>query len=218
MTTERDRIQHNITAEAQAITKTTVIDLDAFLALSSDDRAARWRQWDRAAKFQACALQLERKQGDWTPDQVEQAILHYDRKWGPEPRSDLPIPPIPEILEVVVDTIADARRHQDWQGVRQFDRIRANILGGAKLAWHHGDLLITSLNNPGAVYSVNARGCSCPNGAAGKASCWHIALHDTLLDMRETAAVSADIEADRNAAAALGRRLATARVPYLEAA
>jgi len=94
-----------------------------------------------------------------------------------------------------------------------------SVLNGAKLCWHAGDLLISSLNTPGAVYSVTNCGCSCPNGAAGKAQCWHVALFDLLLDMQATAVESADMLADAaEAELTLRDRIVASRRLYLEAA
>lgn len=114
------------------------------------------------------------------------------------PPSDLTIPPVADILALVKERRDLAQLHEDAAGVRQLDRVRMNLLSGARLSWHLGDLLIQSVNTPGAVYSVNRAGCSCPNGVAGRASCWHVALYDLLLDLAETAADTADIEAERD--------------------
>lgn len=113
---------------------------------------------------------------------------------------DFPRIPDAESIAALAKERADlARLHDDMPGARQLDRVRMNVLNGAGLRWHLGDLLIQSVNNPGQVYSVNRAGCTCPNGQVGKAACWHVALFDLLLDMQEEAAVSADIEADRAA-------------------
>ncbi len=128
--------------------------------------------------------------------------------------SDLLIPPTDDILTLVKERSDLARLHDDYLGARQLDRVRQNLLNGARLSWHLGDLLIQSVNNVGAVYAVNARGCTCPNGAAGKASCWHVALYDLLLELLEERAATADMEADRAAERELGRRLALARARY----
>lgn len=224
MTTERDRIQARITAEAQQVVKTTRIDLDGFLALSSDERGARWRQWDEAAKFQAVAMMLERRCGDWTVEAVAHWTAHYNAKWeASQVVTDMTIPPASEILGLAKERSETAQRHEDWAGAAQLNRLRVNVQRGARLSWHLGDLLIQSVNHPGTVYSVSRKRCTCPNGQAGKASCWHICLHDLLLDMLDTAADTADMEADaaaeRAAAAQLGRRLCAARAQlYSEAA
>jgi hypothetical protein len=99
--------------------------------------------------------------------------------------------------------------------------VRVNLLNGAALSWSLGDLLIQSANRPGAVYSVNRSGCTCPNGLKGKAQCWHVALYDLLLDMQEDRAAAADILADAAAErteAELSQRLAVARASYQVAA
>jgi len=129
---------------------------------------------------------------------------------GPE-RSDLLIPPTADILSTVKERIETARLHEDWPGVRQLDRIRQNLLNGARLQWHAGDLLIQSVNNPGQVYSTNGRGCSCPNGQKGKSECWHVATYDLLLEMLDDRAAAADILADAAAERELGRRIAMER-------
>jgi hypothetical protein len=113
------------------------------------------------------------------------------------PTSDLTIPPVASILALVKERYDQARHFDDTPGARQLDRVRVNLLAGARLAWSLGDLLVQSVNNPGQVYSVSARGCTCPNGVKGKASCWHVCLYDTLIDMRETEAETADQEADQ---------------------
>lgn len=218
MINEADRINQALTDEARDGLK-TVISLDGFLALKGEARAARWRQMDRAGKFQLVAQQIERLGYDWMPSDVEAQIAKYDEKWENGQReSDLVIPPAAEILAVVSDSIVDARRHDDMQGVRQLDRIRANIVRGARLTWVLGDLLIQSVNNPGVVYSVNRSGCSCPNGTAGRSQCWHVALFDLLLDMLDRDAETADMEAEPTPAE-LGQRLCAARQRlYSEAA
>lgn len=137
--------------------------------------------------------------------------------------SDLSIPATDDILAVVKDRHAMALLHEDWPGVGQLDRVRANLTRGARLTWCDGDLLVQSVNNPGQVYSTNGRGCTCPNGRKGKSECWHVAVHDLLLDMMDERAATADHEANRAAeetqdVASLGQRLAAARARYLVAA
>ena len=111
------------------------------------------------------------------------------------PPTDLTIPPVADILALVKERYDAARLHDDYPGAGQLDRVRRSLDRGAALSWSYGDLLIQSVNNPGSVYSVNRAGCTCPNGRAGRSSCWHVCLFDLLLDMRQTAADSADIEA-----------------------
>lgn len=112
-------------------------------------------------------------------------------------QADFPLTPSAEQIAALAKERADlARLHDDTPGARQLDRVRMNVLNGARLCWHLGDLLIQSVNNPGNVYSVNRSGCTCPNGASGKAACWHVALFDLLLDMLDEEAATADMEAE----------------------
>lgn len=212
MTTERDRIQARAEADAQQL-KTVRMDLDGFLALSSAERAARWQRLDRASKTDLVIQQLARCGYEWTDELVAEQIAKYDARWE---CSDLAIPPAEQIAALAKERSDTAQRHGDWAGAAQLARVRVNVMRGAPLLWHLGDLLVSSLNTPGAVYVVSRRGCSCPNGRKGKAQCWHVALFDLLLDLQQTAADTADMQADAAAvrehtAAELGRRLALAR-------
>ncbi len=196
MTTERDRIQARTAAEAQHVAKATRIDLNAFLALSDAERGARWRQWSLASKQDVVIQQIEALGYDWDAAAVAHFVAKYDTRWeNGQQDSDLVVPAASAILARASDDSDTARRHEDYQGVRQLDRVRMNVLRGARLCWVRGDLLIASINHPGVVYSVNRSGCSCPNGAAGRAQCWHVALFDLLLAMLETEAETADMEA-----------------------
>jgi hypothetical protein len=71
MINEADRINARIADEAREISRTR-IDLDAFLALSSDERGARWRQWDVTAKADAVIQQLGRAGLSWDQATVDQ--------------------------------------------------------------------------------------------------------------------------------------------------
>lgn len=93
MTTERDRIQARADADAQSL-KTVRMDLDAFLALKGEDRAARWQQLDRASKQDLVIQQLGRCGYDWTDELVAEQIARYDAKLEV---TDLVIPPAAEI-------------------------------------------------------------------------------------------------------------------------
>jgi len=135
--------------------------------------------------------------------------------------TDQTIPPAADILALATERRETAERHDDRPGVRQLDRLRMSIASGARLHWVLGDLMVGSINNPGAVYAVSRAGCSCPNGLAGKAACWHCALYDLLIDMQEERAATADMEAERAETAAteratMGRRLCAARRQYQE--
>lgn len=205
--------------ETQDIIRHTRIDLDAFLALKGEARAARWRMFDATAKADAVIQQLGRCGVEWTDELVAMWVAKYDAKYGSQPASELAIPAPAAIADDAQEQAQIAAQHGDFAGARQLDRVRMNVLLGARLCWHAGDLLIASLNNPGQVYTVNSRGCSCKNGKAGRAQCWHVALYDRLLAMREHAAQLADDAAERTVRAStprvLGARLAAARSAYL---
>lgn len=201
--------------ETQDIIRHTRIDLDAFLALKGEARAARWRMFDLQAKQDAVIQQLGRCGVEWTDELVAMWVAKYDAKYGQQPESELAIPAAAAIADDAKEQAEIAAQHGDYAGARQLNRVRLNVLSGARLCWHAGDLLIASLNTPGLVYAVNARGCSCANGRAGKAQCWHCALFDMLARMREEAAVSADIDEERRTA--LWRRVVKARAPYVMA-
>lgn len=211
MINEADRINARIADEAQEISRTR-IDLDAFLALHGAARAARWQQWDVSSKADAIIQRLGRLGLDWTNDLIAEWIRKYDAKYGV---TDMLIPPTDEILLAAQERSELSQRHEDWAGAAQLNRLRVNVGRGAHLSWQLGDLLIQSLNTPGAVYSVNRRGCTCPNGRAGKAQCWHVALFDLLMDMLDERADEAD---DAAAAAELGRRLASCRARLMQEA
>ena len=184
-------------AEAQDILRHTRIDLAGFLALKGEARAARWRMLDTTAKQDLIIQQLRRAGLEWDDTLVTDWLGYYDAKWGAAPQSDLAIPSAAEIADAAKEQADLARQHGDHIGAGQLDRVRLNVLKGARMAWHLGELLIASLNTPGAVYAVNRRGCSCANGRAGKTSCWHVGLFDLLLQMQQTRADTADMQAER---------------------
>jgi hypothetical protein len=168
------------------------IDLDAFQAMTPAGRSAVWAVASEADR-RGLALQCIRR-ANHGPDEATIALYLelLEAKFG----SDLAIPTTADILETVKERHATALRHEDYPGARQLDRVRQNMLNGARLTWHLDDLLIQSVNNPGAVYSVNRAGCTCPNGQKGKSSCWHVALYDLLLEMQDDRAAAADLIAD----------------------
>ena len=184
-------------AEAQDILRHTRIDLAGFLALKGEARAARWRMLDTTAKQDLIIQQLRRAGLEWDDTLVTDWLGYYDAKWGAAPQSDLAIPSAAEIADAAKEQADLARQHGDHIGAGQLDRVRLNVLKGARMAWHLGELLIASLNTPGAVYAVNRRGCSCANVRAGKTSCWHVGLFDLLLQMQQTRADTADMQAER---------------------
>lgn len=214
---QAENIIAQMDAETQDIIRHTRIDLDAFLALKGEARAARWRMFDLTAKQDAVIQQLGRCGVEWTDELVATWVAKYDAKYGSQPESELAIPPAAAIADDAKEQAEIAARHGDFAGARQLNRVRLNVMQGARLCWHAGDLLIASLNNPGAVYAVNARGCSCKNGKSRRPQCWHVALFDRLQALREQAAQLADEAAQRTLRAprAMGVRLAAARTPYL---
>jgi hypothetical protein len=158
------------------------------LALKGDERAARWRQMDRAGKWQLVALGFERQGFDWMPSDVEDGIATWDARF----ESDQAIPAAADILAVAKEQRADAVRQNDGATVRQLDKVIVGITCGAQLRWVLGDLHVSSVNNPGTTYVLSCGQCSCP---AFK-PCWHLKLLEILLDMLDTAAGDADMEAD----------------------
>lgn len=201
------------------------IDLDAFQAMSAEGRRRVWAVASGADR-RGLALQIIRR-NQHGPDEATIALYlaELDARFG----SERAIPDQALILEAAKERSDTARHFGDVGGARQLDRVRVNLLNGARCSWHLGDLLIQSVNNPGQVYSVSARGCTCPAGAAGRISCWHIGLHDLLVEMQEDAALAADILADgadaeqeaaieTAACSELGRRLCAARSRLLSEA
>jgi hypothetical protein len=106
--------------------------------------------------------------------------------------SDMAIPAQAEILAVCVEQRADAVRQHDDATVRQLDRVIVGVSCGAQLRWVLGDLHIGSVNNPGVIYILSCGRCPCP----ATKPCWHLKLLDILLEMQDTAAGDADMEAD----------------------
>lgn len=197
MSNARDAIKANIASEARHVAKTTRIDLAAFVALSDAERGQRWRQWSLSSKQDVVIQQITALGYDWDDASVAHFVAKYDERWeNGQKESDLVIPPAALILDRASDDFKQAQLHGDAAGMAQINRVRMNITRGARLCWVMGDLLIGSINHPGTVYSVNRVGCSCPNGVAGKAACWHVCLFDLLLAMFETEVETADIDAE----------------------
>lgn len=120
--------------------------------------------------------------------------------------SDLSVPRSSDILDRALDIRSIAVHRADDATVRQLDRLIAK-LPGASLCWTLGTLHIASPS--GNRYQVSRAGCSCPNGTKGHArQCWHVALHELLLDMFDAACDTADMEAD---ARPLAPRIVAAR-------
>jgi hypothetical protein len=212
--------------ETQDILRHTRIDHAAFAALAPAEKAARWQLFDQAAREDLVRQELTRLGRDWTDDLIVKGVAQLNARWGSQPASELALPSAAAIADDAAEQATLARQHGDERGAAQLDRVALNVLSGVRMAWHGGELLIASLNTPGAVYRVSRAGCSCPNGRAGKAGCWHVALYDRLLDMLdhramladEAAEVAAEAEPPAPSPAELGRRLASARARYQEAA
>ena len=120
--------------------------------------------------------------------------------------SDAPIPPRAAILDRASELRESAVRQNDAACVRQIDRLIVSVACGARMAWDRGVLLVMSLNTPGNVYRVRCGQCSCTS----RKPCWHAALYETLVDMIDTEAVTADMDAE----ARMARKITAARASY----
>lgn len=102
------------------------------------------------------------------------------------------IPSLGSIINRALDLRGDALHQHDGQTVRGIDTLIKNLYRGAKLKWDlSGNLLVTSVNTPGAVYTVRTNACSC----SCFGPCWHGRARDLLEDMRATEADTADMTA-----------------------
>jgi hypothetical protein len=177
--------QHSLHGWTQLIGS---IDLASFQVMSADGRRQLWSIATDSDKL-GLVLQILRSKGaQFDSDVILGWLEALEERFG----SDAPLPPAATILAVVKDRQQLAMDHGDFAGARQLDRVRANLKNGARMHWSLGDLVIQSVNNPGQVYSVSGRGCTCPNAAARKATCWHVAAYDLLLDMQADRADIAD--------------------------
>jgi hypothetical protein len=102
--TTKQTILNQLADEAQHVAKTTIVDLDGFLALHGDERARRWRGLDHGAKFQLVAQQLERVAGDWTDELVRAFIAKYDERYA--------LPPVEAAVEGALERLAT--EHADY--------------------------------------------------------------------------------------------------------
>lgn len=117
--------------------------------------------------------------------------------------SDAPIPAASDIIARAAELRESAVRQNDSACVRQIDRLIVSVACGARMAWDRGVLLVQSLNTPSNIYRVRCGQCTCK----ATKPCWHNALYELLLDMQQTEADTADMEASP-----LGQRIAAARV------
>ncbi len=109
-------------------------------------------------------------------------------------QSDMTIPRLTDILDRALDARQIAARQADAATVRQIDRLIAK-LPEARLCWQLGTLHLTSPS--GATYHITRAGCDCDNGRRCHArACWHVLCFELLLDIFDTLAESADMDAD----------------------
>lgn len=182
-TDERTRIQHR-TAEATEQLRAIVVDLDGFLALAPAQRAARWRQFDAAAKFQLVAQAYERRGVEWDEIVVAAAIVHWDERYAPSPVEAA----VEAALEAAAEENAGYARAAEAAGVKSdvtFFRRQTTAYTNALIAYRHGvrpELLASGAyllpsRRPGeAPHIVRMDGdwvCTCKAGASMH---WPIAL------------------------------------------
>lgn len=63
-------------------TTSTGINIEAFHALSREDKAIRWRTYSYETRFELCRETLKRMDRAHTSDQVEAAVAHWDAKFA----------------------------------------------------------------------------------------------------------------------------------------
>lgn len=189
-----------------AAARTPALDCADLWALFQSDKDVAWQQLrglnegQLVVQAHAMAAHLTSEErivsGEAVLARWQEGLARRADRQQPAPATDPTIPAAGVILDRARERGELARQHGDFQGARQLDRLRMNVARGAVLRWLGGDLLIQSINTPGAVYSVNRAGCTCPNGAAGRSQCWHVALHDLLVELQEDATAAADILVD----------------------
>jgi hypothetical protein len=239
MTTERDRIQARAAADAQQL-KTVRMDLDAFLALKGEARAARWRGLDQASKMDLVIQQFGRLAIDWTDELVAEQIAKYDTKWGAEllTSEQTVLAELARLAAEHGEFARTARAEGLKVAAKDFQRA-ANAYANAASdyaagvrpeALPNGAWLLPS-HRPGqsahiltkAPYNEEHAGewvCTCASGAAihwASAMLIGIEVAGDAID-RDDVADEPSEEATAIHAAALGRRLAAARARMQEAA
>lgn len=216
MITEADRINQALTDEARDGLR-TIISLDGFLALKGEARARRWRQLDRAGKFQLVAQAIERQGFDWMPSDVDAQIAKYDERYAAGPVELA----VEGALERLAIEHANTARLADRLGDmphRKVERAAATAFTNALVQYKagirpqlldSGAWLIPSSTSGKPAHIVHMDGdwvCSC---AAGANMHWPIALIIGLEGAQEdmqTYDDGGDADADR-AAAQLAERL-----------
>jgi hypothetical protein len=228
--TTAEQIIEQYDHEARHILRTTHIDLDAFLALSVEQRAARWRQLDGGAKFQLVALAIVRQTGrDWEVEEVERCVAHWDGKYGAVPL------PTEAAVAGALERLADAHQRSALTALtaeeRTYFRRWAGAFRKALLYWQQGirpeqtpggAWLLTSATRAGQVHRVTRDGqCTCE---AQNRGCWHAALVTGIetgyedLDSLNSYVEPEDQAVVAAAARDLGRRLAAARAACYQVA
>jgi hypothetical protein len=127
----------------------------------------------------------------------------------------LTIPAQADILARASDLRRDSQLQRDSSAVKAFNAIIASVVCDYDvLSWDGPYLTVASESHPGATHQVSGFGCSCE----ARKPCWHQRLRDLLLDMLQTEAESADMDAEMEdeppSYRPLGMRLAAARSAY----
>ena len=203
--------------------RTARIDLDAFLALSGEERAARWRGWDRDAKLQAVQQMLTRKYGSWDDESVALAIATYDAKWGAAPTTveSAVLAAIDDLQAQAERGAAEARDASEAlyfaAEVRAFDRARAMYRDGCRPEQRAGgDWTVASASGAGAYTVTRGGACDCKAGQRAL-RCKHVALIAAIETGLDNLNTFDDPDPEYLAAArrVLGARLARARAQHL---
>lgn len=222
MTTEADRINARIADEAQHIARTR-IDLDAFLALSSTERAARWRQMDRAGKWDLVTQAITRQVGDWMTEEVERAIEHWDARYALPASETAVCAALERMAEETAQHARVSRAAGEKDDAKFFQRASnayAKALGfyqnGLRPVQTERGWMLPSQRAGEPPHLLHKDGdwvCCCPSGE-------HIHWASALIIGLEIAGDDMDRFDDPMdaAPAELGKRLAEARARYLEAA
>lgn len=114
--------------------------------------------------------------------------------------SDLRIPRLTDIVSRAQDIRDSAVRLGDELLIKRIDTLVRDKLPHARLCWQLGTLHIDSPS--GQRYQVTRAGCDCLNGQrSSKRQCWHLLIHELLLDIFQTDCDTADMQAEPRAVA-----------------
>lgn len=180
-TTERDRILRKMTDEARHTSRTT-IDVGAFLALSTTDRAARWRQWSRTTKRELVIAAAAKAGFDWDGDTVERAIDEWDRRYSASPITTMVTGKLDDLTREHAhnaDRAADAGRVDDAAYFRRWSTAYRNAgedyaNGARPLPTTSGAWVVDNSRRDG-TYTITGGHCTCKAGERGD-PCRHAAL------------------------------------------